>query len=86
VAGNGIFAFDNIAPRGFEFAQDCSGTRQERFTDFGEADGAAKSIEQPRAELRFQFQDLLGQRWLGNVAVFRSARKAARIGDSAKIA
>jgi len=69
--GNGtadeLFAFDDVAFGGFQFAKDGAGARQKRFAKFGKTNGAAEAVEEARAELIFQLEDLLGKGRLGNV-------------------
>ena len=52
---DGILLFDDIAARGFEFTQNSTGAGQKCFADFGEADGAAETVEEAGAEFVFEF-------------------------------
>ena len=64
-AADGVFALDNVALGGFEFAKDGAGAGKEGLAQIGEADGAAKAVEEPGAEFGFELEDLLGKRRLG---------------------
>ena len=63
-AAEGIFLLDDIAAGGLEFAENGAGTGKKRFADVGEADGAAKAVEEAGAEFGFELEDLLGERRL----------------------
>ena len=50
---DGLFLLDDVATRGFEFAQDTACARKKCLADFGEADGAAETVEEAGAEFVF---------------------------------
>lgn len=70
---DGILALDDVALRGFQFAQDRTRARKECFANLGEADRSAQSVEESRAEFVFELKDLLGKRRLRDVRMFRGA-------------
>ena len=59
LTGDRILAFDDIAARGLEFAEDCAGAREKCLANIGEADGTTKAIEEASAEFGFELKDLL---------------------------
>ena len=77
---------DDIAASGFEFAQDAAGAGQECLSNFGKTHGTAKAVEKARAELVFEFENLLRKRRLRDVRLLRSAGEGACVGDGAKVA
>jgi len=81
-----LFAFDYVAPGGFQFAKDGAGAREKRFAEFGEPDGAPEAVEEASAEFVFQFEDLLRKRRLGNVRLFCGAAERAGFGHGAEVA
>jgi hypothetical protein len=48
-----LFAFDDIASGGFQFAKDGAGAREKRFAKLGKPNGAAEAVKEARAELIF---------------------------------
>jgi len=80
-----IFLLVDIAARGFEFAKDGAGAREEGLTGFGEADGTAEAIEEARAEFVFKFHDLLRERRLRNVRLLGGTAERTGFGDGAKV-
>jgi len=86
VAGNGVFAFGDVAAGSLEFAEDGAGAREKSFAGVGEADGAAEAVKETGAEFGFEFEDLLGERGLGDVGMFGGAGEAAGVGDGAEVA
>ncbi len=70
----------------FEFAEDGSGARQKCLTDLGQADRAAQAVKKAGAEFVFELEDLLRQRWLGNVRLHRGTTEGIGVRDGAKIA
>ena len=72
-AGDRIFALDDIASGGFEFAQNGPRAWEECFADIGEANGAAQTIEESRAKFVLQLEDLLGEGGLRDVRMLRGA-------------
>src|SRR5579885_3317718 len=85
-SGERILALDDVAAGGFEFVQHGAGARKKRLADVRQADAAAKPVEEARAEFIFELEDLLRQRGLRNMGLFRGAREAARLGDRAEVA
>lgn len=85
-AADRVLLFDDVAASGFEFVQDATGAREKGFSDFGEADGAAKAVEEAGAEFIFQFEDLLRERRLRDVGLLGGSGERAGVSDSAKIA
>ncbi len=71
---------------GGEFVENGAGAREEGAAEFGEADGAAEAIEKTATELGFELENLLGERWLGDMAAFGGAREGAGVGDGAEVA
>jgi len=53
-AAEGIFLLDDVAARGFKFAEHGTGTGKKRLADIGEADGAAETVEKAGAEFIFE--------------------------------
>ena len=84
-AGDGIFLLDDVAARGFEFAQDGARSREKCFPEFGEAHGTAETVEEPRAEFVLKFEDLLRKRGLRDVGLFRGTRERSGVCDSTEI-
>src|SRR5258705_507638 len=84
--GDGVFAFDDVASSGFQFSEHGMRARQKCFANFGQADGAAETIEQANAEFGFEFQNLLRERRLRNVRVLGRAGKTASFSDGAEVA
>src|SRR5205807_2616997 len=76
-AADELFAFDDVAFSGFQFAKDGAGAREKRFAKLGKPNGAAEAVEEARAEFVFQLEDLLGKRRLGNVRLFGGAAERA---------
>jgi len=81
-----LFAFGDVASGGFQFAQYGAGAREKRLAKLGKPNGAAEAVEEARAELAFQLEDLLGKRRLGNVRLFRGAAEGAGFGHGAEVA
>jgi len=82
----GIFLLDDVAAGGFEFTENGASAWKKGFADLGEADGAAEAVEEAGAEFVFKFQDLLGERRLGDVRLFGGAAEGAGFGDGAEVA
>ena len=80
-----LFAFDDVAFGGFQFAKDSTGAREKGLAKVGKANGAAEAIEEARAELIFQLEDLLRKRRLGNVRLFRGAAERAGFRHRAEV-
>ena len=68
------------------FPEDLAGAGKKSFSQIGEADGAAEAVEKARAELVFEFEYLLGKRWLGDVGLFGRAAEGAGFGNGAEVA
>jgi len=83
---DGILLLDYVAASRLEFAQDAAGAGEKYFTDFGEANGAAETVEEAGAEFVFEFEDLLRERRLRDVGLLGGAGEGAGIGDSAEVA
>jgi hypothetical protein len=64
------------------------GTRawKESFADFGEADGTAEAIEEAGTKFGFEFENLLRERRLRDVAALGGPGERAGVGDSAEVA
>ncbi len=56
-----LFAFDDVAFGGFQFAKDGAGARQKSLAKFRKANGTAEAVEESRAEFIFQLEYLLGE-------------------------
>jgi len=63
-----------------------AGVRQESSARVGQADAAAKTVEEPRAQLLLEARNLLRQRRLRDVAMLGGAGETAGIGDGAEVA
>src|SRR6266849_3096829 len=85
-AADGVLALDDVAFGGFQLAENGAGARQKCFADVGKPYRAAQAVEETRAELAFEFHDLLGEGWLRDVRLLGGAAKAAGFGDGAKVA
>jgi hypothetical protein len=85
-AGFGLQALGEFVLGAGEFVEDGAGAREEASAQFGEADGPAEAIEEAAAKLGFEFLDLLGERWLRDVALFGGAGEGAGVGDGAEVA
>jgi len=48
-----LFALDNIASGGFQFAKDGAGAREKRFAKLGKPNGPAETVKEARAKLIF---------------------------------
>ena len=48
-----LFAFDDVAFGGFQFAKDGAGAREKRFAKLGKPNGASEAVKEARAELIF---------------------------------
>jgi hypothetical protein len=70
---------------GVDLPQDRLGARQERLAQLGQPDRSAQAIEQLRAKFILELADLLRQRRLCQVFLWRGAGKASRPGDGARI-
>jgi len=81
-----FLSFDDVTFGGLEFAKYGAGSRQKRFAEFGNPDGAAEPVEEARTELIFQLEYLLRKRRLGDVRLFGGAAEGAGFGDAAEIA
>jgi hypothetical protein len=84
-ASDELFTFDDIAFGGFQFAEDGVGSREKRFAKLGKPNGAAEAVEEARAELIFQLENLLGKRRLGDMRLFRGAAERAGFGHRAEV-
>jgi hypothetical protein len=80
-----LLAFDDVAFGGFQFAKDGVGAREKRLPKLGEPDGAAEAVEEAGAEFILQLEDLLGERRLGYVRLFRSAAERASLSYGAEV-
>jgi len=85
-AANGAFLFDHVTASGFKFTQDAACPGQKCLSNFRKTHGAAEAVEEACAELIFQFENLLGERRLGDVGLFGGTGERARVGDGAKVA
>jgi hypothetical protein len=85
-AGFGLQAFGEFVLGAGEFVEDGAGAREKGFAEVGEADGAAEAVEETAAEFRFELENLLGKRGLGDVAFFRGPGEGSGIGDGAEVA
>jgi len=85
-SGDGVFALDDVAPGGFEFAEDGAGAWKKGLAEIGEANRTPEAIEQARAQFVFQLEDLLGERRLRDVRLLGGAAEGAGFGDAAEIA
>jgi len=85
-SGFGLEAFGEFVLGAGEFVEDGAGTREEGFAEVGEADGAAEAIEEAAAEFGFELLDLLGERWLRDVAFFGGSGEGAGVCDGAEVA
>jgi hypothetical protein len=80
-----LFAFDDVAFGGFQFAKDGVGAREKRLAKLGEPHGAPEAVEEAGAEFILQLEDLLGERRLGYVRLFRSAAERASLSHGAEV-
>ena len=69
-----------------QFAKNALRLWQEGLSEYRELGRTRQAVEQPRPQLRFEFQDLLRERRLRDMLHFGSAGKRAMPGDSAEIA
>jgi len=81
-----IALLGEVAASCFEFAQDGAGAREKGPADFGEADGAAETVEEAGPKLIFELADLLRERGLRDVGLARGAAEGAGINDCTKVA
>jgi hypothetical protein len=84
-AGFGLQALGDFVLGGGEFVQNGTRAWEKCGAEFGEADGATESIEEAATEFGFEFEDLLGEGGLGDVAFFRSAGKRGGVGDGTEV-
>jgi len=80
-----LFAFDDVAFGGFQFAKDGVGAREKRLAKLRKSDGAAEAVKEAGAEFILKFKDLLRKRRLRNVRVFRGAAERAGLGNRAEV-
>ena len=85
-AGFGLQALGELVLGAGEFVEDGAGAGKKGFAEVGEANGAAEAIEEAAAEFGFEFENLLGERRLGDVAFFRGPGKGGGVGDGAEVA
>jgi hypothetical protein len=83
---DGNLALPDVALGGLEFAEDGAGARKKCRPEIGEADGAAEAVKQSGAEFGFEFEDLLGKRWLGNVRLLGRAAEGPGFSHGAEVA
>ena len=84
--GFGLQAFGDFVLGGGEFVEDRAGTWEKGLAEFGEADRAAKAVEEAATEFGFELEDLLGERGLRDVAFFGGSGEGAGVGDGAEVA
>lgn len=84
--GFGLQAFGEFVLGAGEFMEDGAGTGEKSFAEFGEADGAAEAVEEAATEFGFEFENLLGERRLRDVAALGASGEGACVGDSTEVA
>src|SRR5579863_8700688 len=85
-AADGILAFTDVALCGLEFAENGAGAGEKGLAEIREANSPAETVKEAGAELRFEFEDLLGEGRLGDVGLLSCAAERACFGDGAKVA
>ena len=85
-AGFGLQALGDFVFGGGEFVEDGTRAREEGVAQLGEADGAAEAIEEAATEFGFEFEDLLGERGLRDVAALGGTGEGTGVGDGAEVA
>jgi hypothetical protein len=85
-AGFGLQALGEFVLGAGEFVEYGAGAGEKGFTEIGEANGAAEAVEEAAAEFGFELEDLLGERGLGDVALFRGPGERPRVGDGGEVA
>ncbi len=75
----------NARAGGFHLVQNCTGMGQECAAGFGEAYTASETVEELRAQVFFELENLLRERGLGDLAALGGAAEAARFRNSTNV-
>src|SRR5271154_1595289 len=71
--------------RGLHLIENGAGARDESAAGLGEANAATEAVEELGAQLFFEFQHLLGERGLSNLAALGGAAKVTGVRDGANV-
>lgn len=85
-AGFGLQTLGNFVFGGGEFVEHGTRAWKKCRTEFSEANGATEAIEEAATEFGFEFEDLLGEGGLRDVAFFRRAGKRGGVCDGTEVA
>ena len=84
-AADGVLALDDVAFGDFQLAENGAGTREKGLADVGKPYRTTQAVKETRAQLVFEFHDLLGEGWLRDVRLLGGAAEAASFGHGAKV-
>jgi len=84
-AADGVLALDDVAFGDFQLAENGAGAREKSLAYVGKPYRAAQAVKESRAELIFEFHDLLGEGWLRDVRLLGGATEAAGFGHGTEV-